>query len=48
MKKQTVVTVVYFLEESSSDEVHFLMDHLNKDLKDGESYMIVDIEDIEE
>jgi len=48
MKKQTVVTVVYFLEESSHDEVLFLMDHLNRDLKDGESYMIVDVEDIEE
>jgi len=48
MKKQTVVTVVYFLEESTNDEVHFLMDHMARDLKEDESFLIVDIEEIEE
>ena len=48
MKKQTVVTVVYFLEESTHDEVHFLMDYMGTSLKDEESFLIVDIEEIEE
>jgi len=48
MKKQTVVTVVYFLEESTEDEVKYLIDSMSAELNKNESYQIVNIEDIEQ
>ena len=48
MKKQTVVTVVYFLEESTEDEVKYLIDFMGQDLNKNETYQIVNIEDIEQ
>lgn len=46
--KKTIVTVVLFLEESSEDEVKYLVDAMSDNLNKNETYQIVNIEDIEE